>query len=449
MTTEQGCRIGMFTTSHFNENNMFYKPVKQFEEEFLPSHLNCSIVYIPALDIGESAVNETGHYDNNTFYGALQDNRINILFYVSNLKSFKNPSAFAIDVPLFEAEANLINAVAKVNQSDIDVLQTFHTVDLNTYYFMAIATFLTISWLHLIMSWSFWKSLWVSMTGMVGQINDDGDTTSERVIWVHFLFFILFAINGILGGLISADMTMSWKSRRIESLEDIINFNATPVYYKQSCIQNWLENSAEESVERKVMERAEERGSALLIPMAIKGLDITESSAISEKFLNSLCNPNEAFLEYDILIKPLLRFACIGRDIKEPIFAQGTQSFGKDIFVIPYSSRLPEETRRNTSRHLRRLSEAGLFHILLDKLLSRQFRMSFPFQETSEHRRCSSLDFFREKEMFEKLHPTAPPSLTMKLFHGPLDLLCILFIVCILVLIMELIVFYILLFLFH
>ena len=133
----------------------------------------------------------------------------------------------------------------------------------------------------------------------------------------------------------------------------------------------------------------------------------------------------------------ILRGTCFGRNIKQPIFAGGKESFGRDMFVFPYSSQLPNNIRHKANKHLRRDFEAGLFNVKFRGLTSSQLEMSFFTKETVANMECSSLNFFKEKEKYDKLHPPTPSPVPLLLFHRLLDVMCILVCVCQVVYIME------------
>ena len=427
MDSNEGCRVGVIQPDYARHGNPYYDLGFKFITSFFPSHLNCSYAGLHVRNV-ESSLNESGMYNTDSAYGALQDNRVNIVAHLVSLKSFENPSVFKIDVPVVGAEGIILNAVFPVNKTQIDVLQTFNTFQVETYYFSLVILCLTIGWLKWIMKWSLFKSIWACITGLVDQVNDEGQTIAQRIVWLFFQLFILVGILGYWGGLISADMTVSWTPRRIEKLEDILDphFNATPVLIKQVPIYSVLSNSLEESIQKKVFLRAEERESVFDMGMN----KMNEIPLKTEKFFNSLANLTDVYLDYDIFVKMILRVACFARNIKEPIFAPGKESFGKDTLVFPYSSRLPKEIRHKTSKHLRRVFEADLFDLKLREVTSAQMEITFFTKETVTNMECSSLDFFKEKEKYDKLHPPSPSPLSLSLFHGPLDILCILFTVC-------------------
>ena len=420
----QGCRVGVTQPDFVRNGNPYYDSATKFFTSFFPSHLNCSYVGLKVKNI-ESSLNESGMYDTDSAYGALQDNRINIFAYFASLKSFENPSVFKIDVPVVEANAILVNAVSPVNQTDIDLLEAFNTFEVDTYYFTLVVLCLTIGWFKCIMKWSVLKSIWAAFTGLVDQVNDEGQTIAQRVVWLFFQFFILVGVFGYWGGLISADMTVSWTPRRIERLKDIFdpNFNATPFFVKQVPLYPMLYNSPEESIQKKILKRAEERGSVFDMAMTMDKMN--EFPVMVKKFFDSLSNPNEAYLDHDIFVKMILRIACFMGNLEEPIFAPGKEPFGRDTFVFPYSSQLPKEIRHKSNKHLRRVFEAGLFDVKFRGLTSSQMQISTFTKETVTNMKCSSLNFFKEKEKYDKLHPPSPSPLSLPLFQGLLDVLCI------------------------
>ena len=264
VSDNEGCRVGFFQPDFARHGNPYYDSTIKFFISLFPSHLNCSYVGLNVRNVA-SSLNESGMYDTDSAYGALQDNRINILAQIVSLKSFENPSVFKVDVPVSEAEAILVNAVPPVNKTDIDILQTFNAFQVDTYYFTLVVLCLMIGSLKWIMKWSVCKSIWVSITGLLGQGNDDGQTLPERILWLFFQFFIFFAVLGYWGGLISAEMTVSWTPRRIERLEDIFdpNFNATPFFIKQFPIYSLFYYSPSGSIQKQILKRAEERGSVI------------------------------------------------------------------------------------------------------------------------------------------------------------------------------------------
>ena len=423
----QGCRVGVIQPDYARHGNPYYDLGFKFITSFFPPHLNCSYLGFNVRSV-DSSLNESGMYDTDSAYGALQDNRVNILAHLVSLKSFENPSVFTVDVPLVEAEAIILNAVPSVNHTQIDILETFNTFEVNTYYFTLVILCLTIGWFKWIMKWSVYKSIWACITGLLDQVNDESQTIAQRILWLFFQFFILVGVLGFWGGLISADMTVSWTPRRIEKLEDILNpnFNATPFFFKHLPIYSVISNSSEGSIQKKIFKRAEERGS--VFDMAMDKMD--EFPVYANKFFNSLANPNDAYLDHDVFVKLIVRFACFARNIKEPIFVTGKEPFGKDTFVFPYSSRLPKEIRHKANKHLRRVFEAGVFDVKLQEVTSAQMKITFFTKETVTNMECSSLNFFKEKEKYDKLHPPSPSPLSLSLFHGPLDVLCVLFTVC-------------------
>ena len=434
---EQDCRIGVVGSEFTTDENMFYKSAKDFLLSFFP-HLNCSTVTLMSIEGGDSTANATGFYREDSVYGALQYNKINILAFFANLNSFENTDVFRVDAPVFGSDAILVNAVPRREQRKIDVLQTFDTVSVETYYFLVMTLSIVLKTFYCTMKWSLWTSLWILLTGLINQLNDDFKKTAERIIWFHFNLFIFFAVYGIFGGLISADMTVTSMPPRVESLSDIMDpyFNATPVFFKQLYIYNLLEKSPEGSIKKKILRRAEDRDGIIVFP--IRADETSKGEAAIGKFLTSLCNPSQAYLDHDIFVKGILRVACIVRDIKEPYFASGSESFGNDIFVFPYSSRLSKTIRRKVSKQLRRLFEANLFDSMLKLLTNRQMLISGSFQETPQHRECSSLDFLKEREKFNQLHPPAPAPLSLQLFHGPMYVLAAAFLVCEIIFILEL-----------
>ena len=438
----EDCRIGVVGSEYTTDENMFYKSAKNFLLSFFP-HLNCSTVTLMPTEGGDSTANATGFYRENSVYGALQYNKINILAFFANLNSFENTDVFRVDAPVFGSDAILVNAVPRREQRKIDVLQTFDTVSVETYYFLVMTLSIVLKTFYCTMKWSLWTSLWILLTGLINQLNDDFKKTAERIIWFHFNLFIFFAVYGIFGGLISADMTVTSMPPRVESLSDIMDpyFNATPVFFKQLYIYNLLEKSPDGSIKKKVLKRAEDRDGIIVLP--IRADETSKTQAALNKFLTSLCNPSQAYLDHDVFVKGMLRVACIVRDIKEPFFSTGSESFGNDIFVFPYSSRLSKTIRRKASNHLRRLFEADLFHLMLRLLTNRQISMIAEIQETRQHQECSSLDFLKEREKFDQLHPPAPAPLSLQLFHGPMYVLAAAFLVCEITFMLEHVIHYI------
>ena len=432
----QGCRVGVIQPEYVRHGNPYYDLGFKFITSFFPSHLNCSYVGLNVRNV-DSSLNESGMYDTDSAYGALQDNRVNIFAHLVSLKSFENPSVFKVDVPVVGAEAILLNAVHPVNRTQIDILETFNTFEVNTYYFTLVVLCLTIGWLKWIMKWSVFRSIWACITGLVDQVNDEGQTIAQRIMWLFFQMFILVGVLGYWGGLISADMTVSWTPRRIEKLEDILhpNFNATPFFAKQVPIYSVLSNSPEESIQKKILKRAEERGSVFDMTMTMDKMN--ELPVKVNNFFDSLSNPNDAYLEHDIFVRMILRVVCFATNIKEPIFAPGKEPFGSDTFVFPYSSQLPNEIRHKSNKHLRRVFEAGLFDVKLREVTSSQMQISTITKETVTNMECSSLDFFKQKEKFDKLHPLSPSPLSLSLFYGLLDVLCISIGVCEVVFVIE------------
>ena len=436
VSDNEGCRLGIIQPDFVTRGNPYADSGNKFITSFFPSHLNCSYVGLDVRNI-ESSLNESGMYDTDSAYGALQDNRINIFAYFVSLKSFENPSVFKVDVPVVGAEAVLLNAVSLVNDTNIDILETFNTFQVDTYYLTLVVLCLTIGSLKWIMKWSVWKSIWACITGFLGQGNDDGETIPQRIIWLFFQFFIFFAVLGYWGGLISAEMTVSWTPRRIERLEDIFDphFNATPFFFKQVPVYSLLYYSPSGSIQKEILKRAEERRS--VIDSSILAEHMEDSPAILDKFLDSLSNPNEAYLDYDLFAESILRVACFARNIKEPIFARGTESFGSDTFVFPYSSQLPNKIRHKANKHLRREFQAGLFNVKFRKLVSSHMEMSTFAKETVVNMKCSSLNFFKEKEKYNKLNPSSPSPVSLLSFIRLLDVMCILVCVCQVVYIIE------------
>ena len=436
MVSNEGCRVGIIKPDHVKNGNPYYDLAFKFLTSFFPSHLNCSYVGLNVRNV-ESSLNESGMYDTDSAYGALQDNRINIFGHFVSLKSFENSSVFKVDVPVVGTDAILLNTVLPVNHRQIDILETFNTFQVDTYYFTLVVLCLTIGCLKWIMKWSVCKSIWACITGLVDQVNDEGKTIAQRIMWLFFQFFILVGVLGYWERLISTEITVSWTPRRIEKLEDILDphFNATPFFVKQVPIYSLLSNSPEGSIRKKIFTRAEERGS--VFDMAITMDKMDEFRVTTEKFLDSLTNPNKAYLDHDLFVKMIVRVACFARNIKEPIFAPGKESFGRDTFVFPYSSRLPKEIRHKANKHLRRVFESGLFDVKFQKLASFQMEMSSFTTETVTNMECSSLDFFKEKEKYDKLHPPSPFPLSLSLFQGLLDALCILCCICQVVFVIE------------
>ena len=432
----QGCRVGVIQPDYVRNGNPYYNLGFKFITSFFPSHLNCSYVGLNVRNV-DSSLNESGMYDMDSAYGALQDNRVNILAHLVSLRSFENPSVFKVDVPVVGAEAILLTAVPPVNHTHIDLLEALDTFEVDTYYFTLVVLCFTIGWFKLIMKWSVWTSIWACITGLLDQVNDEGQTISQRIMWLFFQFFILVGVLGYWGGLISADMTVSSTPRRIEWLKDIFdpNFNATPFFLKQVPIYSVLSSSPEGSIQKKVFKRAIERGS--VFDMGMTTDKIEEFHIMINKFFDSLSNPNEAYLDHDLFVKMILRVACFARNVKEPIFAPGKEPLGKDMFAFPYTSRLPNEIRHKANKHLRRVFEAGVFDVKFRGLTSSQMEMSTFTKETVTNMECSSLNFFKEKEKYDKLHPPSPSPLSLSLFHGPLDVLCVLFTVCEVVFVVE------------
>ena len=293
---EQDCRIGIVGSELTSEDNLFYKSATDFLLGLFP-HLNCSIVTLMSTEGGDSTANATGFYREDSIYGALQYNKINILAFFATLNSFENTDAFRVDAPVFGSDAILINAVPRKEQRKIDVLQTFDTVSIETYYFLVVTLSIVLALFCCTMKWSFFTSLWILSTGLINQLNDDFKKTVERIIWFHFSLFIFFAVYGIFSGLISADLTVTSMPPRIESLSDIMDpyFNATPVFFKQLYIYNLLEKSPDGSIKKKVLKRAEDRDGIIVFP--IRADETSKAGAAFDKFLKSLSNPSRAYLD--------------------------------------------------------------------------------------------------------------------------------------------------------
>jgi len=237
---------------------------------------------------------------------------------------------------------------------------------------------------------------------------------------------------GIFGGMISADMTVPVRIPRIQRLEDIFDpqFNSTPVYLKQLYIYDRLDNSIHGSLEKKVIQRAIERRSEIIIGQDFgeEGKEKTSMENFMDRFVNAIVDPGYVFLDHDVYMKKILKVICIGRDIQAPIFSVAEKSFGKDLFTYPYSSLIPRKVRKRATQFLRRIFEAGTFEPTLDRVTKTQMEAAFTLKESPIHQECASFNYFKHKELYDKLHPMEPNPLDFRMFHGPLYLIVIAFI---------------------
>jgi hypothetical protein len=433
------CYIGTFGHPTLNMENPYYQRTVEWLTSFIPKNLNCSVVPITS-QAGFSTANETGYYEPDSYFGALQYNRVNILALFTQMSAFSNPDAVLVDVPIVGAKAIISNAVKPVTTRELDILETLDAFDFLFYvYFMIVVFYVFAISCHLIVKKSLLSNLWTCLVALMDQVGDGFDgVVSSRILYCHYLMFLLFFLYGIYGGLISADMTIPVSQPQISKLEDIFDdqFNVTPVFGIQGLVYNALYRTGNGSMGHRVIDRAIQRGSLIDFSKVSRTYD-SNMTLYANKALKSLTSPQYALLSHDIFVEKMLLGACIGLDLKEPLFAAASQDFGQDILVFPYSHRIGSRLRSRVSEHLMKVFESGIFPIELDKLTKAHVSFALAFDLSPKHQECASFEFFRKKQVYEKLHPELPTQISIKQFQGCFHLSVIFSIISILTLALE------------
>ena len=304
-------------------------------KEFLPSKCNCSLQQLFTTSGFTVTANQSGYYDRDTYFGALQYNEIDVLLTFSKLPLFQNPEVVRLGAPIFSAKAIVINAVKPPQNYSLEVIETMDVFQPMVYVYLLIAlSFVMGVTFHYFFGCSLFNCIWKTSTGLMNQIDDfQEETFSSRILWLHFMLFIFFFVAGIMGGLISADMSID--EPRIEELKDLLDpkFNMTPVLSKQDILFDTLARTPKESLEHQIITIAEKRGS--LVDLSLKEFDAIVGHNI-QNALYSITKHDHVLLHYDVFAEKILLCACVGLDKKEPIFAPAKHPFAQDIF-FPFS----------------------------------------------------------------------------------------------------------------
>ena len=435
---EYDCRIGFLGHKFVKQDNPYVAATTRWILGFFPK-VNCSTTVLSMAGDSNIKTNSSGFYEETSLFGGLQSKKINILAMFVKMDTLENPFPLRIDVPLFGSKAVIANVARNESSQELDILQTIVTFDLLVYLYVAIAVFFVFAVTsHVMFKWTIVKSVWTTSTGMIGQINDDHEMISHRILWISYLAFLFFFIYGIMGGLISADMTMAFREPRVERLEDFFDdkFNTTPVSLKQEFVYDRLMRAGNGSLEHRVIDRMIERGSL------IDNSDHDETNqelgmSKMQSVFYAFTKPDYAFLEHEVFVEKALFGACVIADKKEPIFVPGKEAFGEDMFAFPYSEDIKYELRKKFSTHLSRILQAGLFPIELDKLMDVHLMSTVPFQFSRKYYDCASFEFFRRKEIYEKLHPSLPSAMNILHAKGAFVLLIVFSVFSALILMIE------------